>query len=154
MKEPREGAQKELLTRRLREWERQFWARCVKGRAATRALKRLEQAGLGGACRRLLWEYSEGQAYFAEVQRGMALIVRNLRAFDRAERVWKGKSDDPRAPLFRQRFEDAARVLIQTPLPFHNPSVRTFGDQYRPIPSTDLSKLRKIRAMLRRSKLD
>jgi hypothetical protein len=100
----------------------------------------------------LLWEYSEGQPYFDEMQQGVELIVSNIQAFDRAQRAWKRKSNDPRAQMFRERFDKAARTLMQTPWPFHNSAVRTFGDQYRLTPSADLFGLRKIRALVGRSK--
>jgi hypothetical protein len=83
----------------------------------------------------------------------MALIVRNLQAFERAERILKSKSTDPRVQMYRNRFDNAARVLMQTPWPFHNPAVLTFEDRFRLTQSADLFDLRKIRALVGRSKL-
>ena len=141
------------LAREILEWERRFVDCCNDEPAAKRALDRLEQTGLGAACKKLLWEYSSGPEAFAEMQRGIALIVHNLRAFDRAERVWKSKSNDPRAQMYRERFENAARVLMQTPWPFRNPVVPTFGDRFRLTPSANLFDLRRIGALVGRSKL-
>jgi len=153
MKKSRRGIKNALSLGDPLEWERQFRARCEGEELAIQALHRLEEVGLGDACRRLLWEYSRGQGCFEHIQHGVGLIVANLEAYDRAERVWKSKSNDRRAQLFRQRFDGAARVLMETPWPFHNPAIRTFGDLFRLTCSEDLFNLRKVRALVGRSKL-
>jgi hypothetical protein len=153
MKKARSITRKALPASNMPEWECQFMACCNGEQVAARALKRLEQARLASACRRLLFEYSRGDGCFAEVQCGVGLIVANIQAFGRAEHVWKSKLRDPRAQLFRQRFDSAARVLMETPWPFHNPAIRTFGELSRLTPSGDLFNLRKIRALMGRSKL-
>jgi hypothetical protein len=153
MKKARRITPKAFSGSNMPEWECQFMACCNGEQVAARALKRLEQARLASACRKLLFEYSGADGYFAEMQCGVSLIVANIQAFGRADHAWKSKSTDPRAQLFRQRFDDAARVLMETPWPCHNPAIRTFGELYRLSRSPHLFNLRKIRALIGRSKL-
>jgi excisionase family DNA binding protein len=102
----------------------------------------------------LLWEYAHDQASFDEIQRGTALVVRNIQAFRRAEREEKRHLDDTRAHMFRRRRQEAARILTQTPWPFRNPAMQTFGDVARVYRSPELFDLRKIRALVERSGLN
>ena len=137
--------------RKMLDWERRFVDRCDLEPLAKRAWYRLEGAGLGNACKRLLWEYAQGQEGLAEIQRGTALLIHNSRALERAMRQEQARASDPRAQMFRERREKAARVLDGTPWPFRNQRIATFSDAVRAYPSQDWSTLRRVRALITRS---
>jgi hypothetical protein len=134
-------------------WERQFLQSCRTDRLANTAWCRLEDAGLGGACKRLLWEYAHGESYFTQMQKGIGLIIRNVKAFRRAWREEQRHSSDRRAQMFRERREAASEILARTAWPFRDPLVPTFGDLARISRSDDLFDLGRLRALVGRSKL-
>ena len=68
-------------------WDRHFLECCGADRAANVGWGRLDGAGLGGGCRRLLWEYANGEKYFTEMQRGDQFDYCNVKAYVRASRV-------------------------------------------------------------------
>jgi hypothetical protein len=150
----RNGSSNTPLIGKALKWERKFLDRCKSDPVAKRSWDRLEKAGLGDACKRLLWEFGEGNVSFAEVQRGAALLVHNLEAFDRALRTAKKRMNDPRAQLFQQRREAATKDLANTPWPFHNPLIRTFAEANRFYSPLNLFNLRKVRDLVGRSELD
>lgn len=140
-------------SRGIADWEGSFLNRCKEDQAARKAWSLLKAGGLDAVCRKLLWEYATCQKDFVDVQRGVALIIHNVRDFRRAQRVETNRSGDPRAQLFRQRREAAERILAQTPWPFRNPRIPTFGDAARIYRSPGLFDLRKLRALMNRSGL-
>jgi hypothetical protein len=134
-------------------WEQQFIGRCRADQSANAVWRRLQDAGLGAASKRLLWEYAHGEEYFTEMQRGIGLIIRNVKAFRRAWREEQKHSSDPRAQMFRDRREAAFEVLARTAWPFRNPRAPTFGDLARIYRSDELFDLGRLRALVGRSKL-
>ena len=144
-----------LVPRRLA-WERRFLDGCNADPLTRKVWLRLGKAGLGDGCEELLWQYADGHDHFAEIQRGTALIIRNVQAFDRAQREEQRRLSlsDPRAQMFRERLEAASKVLARTPWPFRNPGVATCADAARVYGSSCLFDLRKIRAQVGRSKLN
>ncbi len=136
-----------------RPWEQQFLELCFADQTANSAWRRLHEAGLGNACKRVLREYATGDTSFAEVQRGVALLVSKLEVFHRAVRTEQKREKDPRAQLFRERRETAARHLAKTPWPFRNPRILTFAEANRSYSDLNLFDLRKVRALVDRSRL-
>lgn len=134
-------------------WEQLFLDRFDREPLAKKAWLRIEGARLGHACKTLLWEYANCQKHFAEIQRGTNVLVRNMQSFERARRQEERHASDHRVQMFRERRENATRVLAQTPWPFHNPGKATFLDAVRADPSPDLFDLRRIRALMGRSGL-
>jgi len=134
-------------------WEQRFLNHCDNEPLARKVWVRLEGAGLGNACKQLLWEYANSQQHFSEIQRGTEKLVRNIQAFVRAERQEQRRAGDPRAQMFRKRREKATRVLAQTPWPFRNPRIATFSDAVRAYPSHHWFEQRRIRALIERSGL-
>jgi hypothetical protein len=141
------------LVRRILPWERRFLDDCNADPLARKAWLRLEKAGLGEACKGLLWDYADGPEHFGEIQRVTALIVRNVQAFDRAQREEQRRLSlsDPRAQMFRERKEAAIKVLARTP--WRIPGM-TCADAVRVYGWSCLFDLRRIRALVGRSGLN
>jgi hypothetical protein len=135
------------------DWEGRFLRKCKADPLTRKAWLRLERAGIGDACKALLWQYAYGQEHFAEIQRGTALIVHNLKAFERAQREEQRRLSDPRAQVFRERRETAKRLLECTPWPFRHSGIATFADANLVYDLNHFRGLRRIRALIGRSKL-
>lgn len=109
-------------------WASKFDEERTRDLLAQKAWKRLCEAGLGDAAKRLLWEYATADDALLEVAKGSRHMARNLKALRRADRVAKERADDSRAEMFSRRSELAARDAAQSAWPFRNPYVTTLED--------------------------
>lgn len=134
-------------------WSQRFLNRCHDDSLAKRAWLRLETAGLRNSCYQLLWEYANGQRQLAEIQCGTKILVRNIQAFQRAHRQEQHHANDARVQMFRERRENAFKVLAQTPWPLRNLHIATFADAVRANPALEWFDLRRVRGLIERSGL-
>ncbi len=110
-------------------WEQEFLERCSADPVASRAWRKIVEAGLANVSKRLLWEYSlMSNDVMADLKRDMDKMRDNVGALGRALRVAKNQSNGPRPAMFARRSNTKVRTAGETPWAFRNRDAKTFAD--------------------------
>jgi hypothetical protein len=110
-------------------WQEEFLGRCLEDPVASRAWRRIVEAGLADVSKRLLWEYSlTSDELIVNLKRDMDRMRDRVELLSRARQVASDQSRGPRPEMFAQRLDSKVKAMAETPWCFRNPAVKTLAD--------------------------